>query len=408
MTKVFILFIYLGCNVAFANADKYCTNLDKFTWIKKSNIQNFKNSFCNKPNITIETNAKSINIDCKDSDKYLLIDKPLTLDNGEVNTIKNCNIIQNSEILLKKANLDLLNNNIVALFGENTNLKANVNGPLDFLFKIYHNKTKRNINVKHNTIYSLDKYSSGFIWTYTKPATMDSSNYDSIHIIGNNFNNLHAVLYLHYFSGEIKDNYFYRNSFGNIVFSYANNVTVNNNKILFSGNGTSGDGMTLSNLQNTIIDSNQIIAGSCYGIAIGGNNKKLKITNNLISDDITSALYFKPMSSYKTIEIKNNIFLNNDSWSIAFNKNTIFKDLIISNNIFHKGVQENPDDKSKNKGGERNNLRKNIYMHASSIVENVNKDDNIYFNNFLKLDKRIKDYSHVKPFSTIINEDNIK
>ena len=125
-------------------------------------------------------------------------------------------------------------------------------------------------------------------------------------------------------------------------------MNISNNKIHFPGNGTSGDGMTLSSLSNVLIDSNQIIGGSCYGIALGGKNGSITFNENLISDDITSALYFSKGSTYNDVIISNNLFLNNDAWAIAFLPNTKFRSIYLYENILHKGKKETTNVNKKN------------------------------------------------------------
>jgi len=385
-----LILIVLSFSFLHADTNQYCSNLNNFTNVSDENLNNYKELLCNdkKEFFSLEEDF----IDCKKSTKkILLIDKNITLKNQE-KTIKNCNIIFKNQIFLENSNLNLFNNNIIALLGENDRSNASMEGPNAFLIVV--KKSEKNIiNMHHNNIYSLDNYSAGLIFSNAKK---DYKDYSIYNIKDNTFNNLHGVLYINYFTGEIKNNNFLRNSFGNMVFSYTENISVENNNIYFPGNGTSGDGMTLSFLNNSTFKNNKIVGGSCYGIAVRGNNKNVKFIENLISDDITGALYFAPNTKGKNILIKNNLFLNNDSWAIAFTNNTLFSDLHISNNIFHKGNDTKLSD----------NLKYNVYISGTSKFKDITTENNLYFDPFLGKEKRIKNYTHVKKYNYLLTGDN--
>lgn len=152
----------------------------------------------------------------------------------------------------------------------------------------------------------------------------------SCRIINNEFCGLHGVIYFGNAGGaEICGNYLFRNSFGNIVGGGAR-LHIEDNQILFPGNGTSGDGVTLSGVSDSILKRNTIQFGSCYGIWIEKAHN-LQISQNNILNTITSALYLA--QDCTNITISENVLSQNRSYGIAVEGKV--DGLIIDGNILH-------------------------------------------------------------------------
>lgn len=96
----------------------------------------------------------------------------------------------------------------------------------------------------------------------------------------------------------IKNNLFKFNSFGNIAIS-GKNITIENNKILFPGRFSVGDGVTLFSSKDIVIKNNHISNGSCYGIQIIGG-EDITIEDNTIVDGVTYAIYIS--SGYQALK----------------------------------------------------------------------------------------------------------
>ena len=133
-----------------------------------------------------------------------------------------------------------------------------------------------------------------------------SSEIESTHYVisSNTIQNFHGGIYfIKTATGLIENNSFEFTSFGNIVILGSNNFTIRNNKILFPGRFSVGDGITLASSKNITIENNQISNGSCYGIQLIGC-QDIKITNNTIVDGITYAVYISSTAQELQIDKK--------------------------------------------------------------------------------------------------------
>ncbi len=142
----------------------------------------------------------------------------------------------------------------------------------------------------------------------------------NVEIHENNIKHFHGAIYVQDAESHISNNTLFRNSFGNIVVSGQDSL-IEHNTILYAGNGTSGDGITVSDIQDTIIRQNTLFAGSCYGIAIMGYDaQNISVDGNIISDGITSGIYLTRLdeswAGNKNISVTNNIITNNLGWGL--------------------------------------------------------------------------------------------
>ena len=107
------------------------------------------------------------------------------------------------------------------------------------------------------------------------------------------------------------------NSFGNIFVSGAD-LRIEANTILFPGAGTSGDGVTVSNIRNLRLVRNHIFYGTCYGVWFCGTAQSVVIEDNIIASGITSGINLQSLSQheipFREIQIRRNIFANNGAY----------------------------------------------------------------------------------------------
>ena len=134
---------------------------------------------------------------------------------------------------------------------------------------------------------------------------------------------------------DISNNSFLENPGGNIVTSGAK-ISITKNKINFPGNGYVGDGITIyALLENSSINSNIIIGGSCYGIQIANPEiRNVSISNNHISSGVTNGLHItnefrKPN---KNIKISNNYISGNAGFGIGIDSGV--HGVSIASNVF--------------------------------------------------------------------------
>lgn len=381
---------------------EYCSQQEKYNIKANRHYNLFFQQICKNPyeRLTNKELEKNQLIDCR-NEKTLLLDENILLDNQQALTIKNCNIVLTKTINVIDANLSLINNKIILLSDISIDFNSSSNPASIFAINLHQNTSFRQVTIESNDIFTLISYSVGFIRTLK-----DHFIRENIKIHNNSFNNFHGVIYLGFVhDSQISNNKFFRNSFGNIVLNNSKKVKVYNNDILFPGNGTSGDGITLNNIKEGLFFKNKIIGGSCYGVAIHGNNEKLKFIENIIADGITSALYFNTNSYSKNILIAKNLFLNNDAYSIGLENNVTVVNLQIKDNIFHQGKQLNIDDED----GSQYNKTYNIYIGPEAIIKNLKFEFNFLMNNFLKVDKRVINYTHIEPYEKLFDKGkNIK
>lgn len=134
---------------------------------------------------------------------------------------------------------------------------------------------------------------------------------------------------------EVSNNYFSQNPGGNIVAS-GTNVFIKKNRVIFPGNGYVGDGITIYTFfEDSSIDSNIIIGGSCYGIQIANPEaRNVVVSNNQISSGVTNGLhitndYKKPN---KNIKIHGNYISGNAGFGIGVDSGV--HGVLITSNIF--------------------------------------------------------------------------
>lgn len=124
----------------------------------------------------------------------------------------------------------------------------------------------------------------------------------------------HGALYLNSAaSALVSQNRLYRNNVGNIVIS-GRNFRIVNNTILFSGNGTQGDGITARNATGVIVRGNTIFRGSCYGMWFRRNCHDVLVEQNTVIGGITSGISFsdpRQHASYSKITVANNVLAGN-------------------------------------------------------------------------------------------------
>lgn len=109
-------------------------------------------------------------------------------------------------------------------------------------------------------------------------------------------------------------------------------LAVKNNRILYHGNSTAGDGVALSNASDAVISYNEIRGGGCYATPLYGTTNNVRISNNTFAAGITTAIYIPSTSAANNIEIFNNIFSASRALGVlAYNVNG----LSIIENVFH-------------------------------------------------------------------------
>lgn len=146
---------------------------------------------------------------------------------------------------------------------------------------------KAQLQVSNNQFYAESIHTVGLI----KIGDWDGKVHSQDHMINNNYiNNFHGGLYLFNVSNStISHNMFKFNSLGSINVS-GEHVSVDNNRILFSGRFDIGDGILVLPSKNIKIEHNQISNGSCYGMQVIGG-EYVEINDNTIVDGITYAIY---------------------------------------------------------------------------------------------------------------------
>lgn len=118
-------------------------------------------------------------------------------------------------------------------------------------------------------------------------------------------------------NGVIAHNTLRLNSFGNIFVSGAG-LRIEANTILFPGAGTSGDGITVSNVRDLHLVGNHIFYGTCYGVWFCGTAESVVIEDNIIASGITSGINLQSLSQeeipFREIQIRRNIFAHNAAY----------------------------------------------------------------------------------------------
>ena len=139
----------------------------------------------------------------------------------------------------------------------------------------------------------------------------------------NEIRNFHGAVYLNGVDGgEIVRNTLFRNSFGNIVLT-GRNLLVAENRVIFPGNGTSGDGITFGGSESVVLENNIVSNGTCYGIWFVTSVSQVTVTGNVFHAGITSAINFEPARV-------NVLGLGTETGSAIFN----FEDIAVEGNLF--------------------------------------------------------------------------
>jgi|GEM_PF-6544162 len=252
--------------------------------------------------------------------------------------------LKNTNILFEKIRID----SVVSLKQEyNRNPeKLSIEAPPFWIFRsfIENEKTKifSNLIIKDGYFKNSSYYSVGFLYIDPKNIKNEKVFFTDFLFENNFLQNFHAGVYFSNCENcLVKKNKFYRVSFGNVVFSGTDNKksVIEENRFIYSGNGTSGDALTLSGIENFVIQKNTILNGSCYGIAIHDHAKEVILSENIIVGGITDGLYI-PGSSYTnfhSITLEKNFFSNNrgNAFSLSNIKElNLFKNILVNNGHF--------------------------------------------------------------------------
>ncbi len=146
--------------------------------------------------------------------------------------------------------------------------------------------------------------------------------------------------------GLVTDNRMTHVSYGNIVLRKSKRLDVARNSLIYPGNGTGGDGLTLTNLEDSLVEHNTIINGACYGMWLHTPMKNVTISQNVVFGGITTGLMLAEPSQvpptgtyhFSNIAIRDNLFSHNRGWGLIAISGDQFQ---IENNIF----QANADDR---------------------------------------------------------------
>lgn len=309
-----------------------------------------------------------------------LSSKHIRINEGGVLTIKNCRIIYRVPskskvkelIVVDGGGISLVDNEILLSISDDVLVGRNnlsTSGPSHWLVR---STGKSEIVFERNDISVAQWYGVGLLFSRKNDQVV-------YRVVDNCFEHLHGVLYLGNATGQIVGNKFMRNSFGNIVAGKGDDLNIANNQIFFPGNGTSGDGMTLSNIANSTITDNKIVGGSCYGIWMSGVNENVSIVENLITDDITSALYFSEKGRFDNFEVLSNTLINNGGSAIALLGSV--DRFVVRGNIFH----------GNSRGGDQLLISRKLKKGSYSFIDNLE---------FLEIDRSIvgDGYSHVRDY----------
>lgn len=182
-----------------------------------------------------------------------------------------------------------------------------------------------------NAVTAKSKYAAGFAWIEGVEEA------GGVSITFNRVWGTHAGIYLTGSDGAIiSDNTLTKVSFGNIVTDRARNLLIERNSIVFHGDGTSGDGLTIVGGSDISIRHNLIAMGTCYGIqmlpATGERMHDITIEGNTISDGITTALYLngEADSFIEGVAIRGNVLAGNMGWGLL---GTYLSDVSVVDNV---------------------------------------------------------------------------
>lgn len=190
----------------------------------------------------------------------------------------------------------------------------------------------KQLAIENNQLFSYQPYSAGGIRALGKVSGT---------IARNNFEYLHSALrFPKAQSLAIKNNRFLMASYGAINIGGTFNIA--DNKILYPGGGIVGDGITINDAKDAVVDNNLIFGGTCYGIWVKADNVDgLTIANNTISSGITSGINISALNPEKyiiqNIVIHDNVFAGNAGFGVSVSEG---KDVVIKDNMFHNNASD--------------------------------------------------------------------
>lgn len=230
------------------------------------------------PNTIIEKDTTYHNVILDLSHGSFLITKNASL--KIENSIINGSISPDNPFLINvtSGNLILKNNTFNVI---STNIPANPNHPpLNYLINI----SQGVASIIGNRFTTNKFYTVGFLAS-TRSMTSD------LNINDNDIRNLHGgILLRNSYRAHILNNKFINVSSSNIYIIGGSHHLIKGNVILFSGNNNIGDGVDLSDTENTSLSENYILSGSCYSVVIL-RCKNILIDRNKIVGGITYAIY---------------------------------------------------------------------------------------------------------------------
>lgn len=172
--------------------------------------------------------------------------------------------------------------------------------------------------VENSTIRGTITYGAAFMYVD------NADGYPLIRVTGSIFDFLHGGTYFNGGNGvEISNNAYNRVSLGNIVASSSDNLVVSGNTLTRSGNGTSGDALTIVGGANIRISRNSVFGASCYGMHIRGlagtTMGPVYIDDNIIAGGSTTAFYFWGLSNGPIDGIwwRRNTATSNRGWGLV-------------------------------------------------------------------------------------------
>lgn len=391
-----VLVFLLGFSILyFVSIDAYggceLSNSDFFMPISDTGTQDFINEICGeqddyKVNDLPSFVDKDLVYDCSLGATGLRFDgkRVVHVVKGATLKVKNCRFIYDpdysSRYLFKliKGSLVLENNEVIigggSHYGNGSHAirKLSKAGPRHWFIKSINDGNK--VTFLDNRFLGLNWYASGVLFS-------NAAGIVEYNIQGNNFSRLHGVLYLGGSTGVVSNNSFFRNSFGNIVSKNVDGLMLEGNALFFPGNGTAGDGFTLSNVVDAKILNNKIISGSCYGLWVRGSVNNLLIKGNVISNGITSAIYLHGNGEKELISIEENFVSGNGGRALAVMGSV--EKLKVTGNVFNGNAR----------GG------KQVYIRDSSGIGKFHWRGNVDFQDFKKPKDIMDFYSHVIPFA---------
>jgi hypothetical protein len=191
------------------------------------------------------------------------------------------------------------------------------NSPASWLIKAGEGTqaTRHRIELVGNTFTNVWWYGCGLL-SFETP-----TRYAQARVENNVIENHHGGVYL--VRGEdarIQGNILRRVSFGNLVVG-GSRVTVSRNQLIAPGNGTAGDGITVDAIEDSLIERNVIVRGSCYGISFKSTAKRVVVRNNLIAGGVTTAIHIRALEKgvprSEDLRVEENILLGNRGWGLA-------------------------------------------------------------------------------------------